>query len=130
MMTYVVWTELSTLMFYRRGFVPRQDSTVAGMWPGRIFTGSSDKRYHGMRGFDKIVPDNAHTYIFVDLNERDVFNNSSQLYPKLCATPIGVPAVEGLYYVGRRARAGFVLTSQCADSALKCAEIIVGRELP
>jgi hypothetical protein len=130
MLRYEIWAERPTLEFYRRGYCPREDYTLAGMWPGGIFTGASGKRYHGMRGFDEMAPDNAHTYIFVELNERNLYDNSPQLYPELYTTPIDVPAVEGLYYVGNWARAGFVLTSRCAGSALKCAESIVGRNLP
>jgi len=49
--------------------------------------------------------------------------------PEVYTTPIDVPDVEGLYYVGNWARAGFILTSRCGDSALKCAELIVGEKL-
>ncbi len=49
--------------------------------------------------------------------------------PEVYTTPIDVPDVDGLYYVGNWARAGFILTSRCADSALRCAEHVLGRKL-
>ena len=49
--------------------------------------------------------------------------------PEVYTTPIDVPGVDGLYYVGNWARAGFILTSRCGDSALKCAELILGEKL-
>lgn len=54
-----------------------------------------------------------------------LYANHSDVY----TTPIDVPGVEGLYYVGTWTRARWVLTLKCADSAIKCAEIILGREL-
>jgi hypothetical protein len=81
MIKYEVWTEQPTLDFYRRDYCPREDYTLAGMWPGGIFTGASGKRYHGMRGFDELVRDNAHTYTFMELNEQNLNDNSPHLYP-------------------------------------------------
>jgi len=78
---YEIWTEQPTLEFYRRKYCPREDYTLAGMWPGGIFTGASGKRYHGMRGFDELVQNNAHTYSFMDLNEGNLNDNSPHLYP-------------------------------------------------
>ena len=49
--------------------------------------------------------------------------------PHVYRTPIDVPGVEGLYYVGTWTKAGALLTLKCADSAIRCAEIILGREL-
>ena len=49
--------------------------------------------------------------------------------PEAYTTPIDVPGVDGLYYVGSWTHAGFILTSKCADSALKCAELILGKKL-
>jgi hypothetical protein len=50
-------------------------------------------------------------------------------HPEAYTTPIKVPGVEGLYYVGNWSRAGFILTSRSAHSAVKCAEMILGKKL-
>ena len=83
MIQYEVWTERPTLEIYRRGHCPREDYTLAGMWPGGIFTGASGKRYHGMRGFDELVQNNAHTYMFMEMNKGNLTDNSPNLYPEL-----------------------------------------------
>ena len=83
MIKYEIWTEQPTIDFYRRDYCPRENYTLAGMWPGGIFTGASGKRYHGMRGFDELVQDNAHTYMFMELNENNLVDNSPDLYEEL-----------------------------------------------
>ena len=108
MLRYEIWAERPTLEFYRRGYCPREDYTLAGMWPGGIFTGASGKRYHGMRGFDEMAPDNAHTYIFVELNERNLYDNSPQLYPELPIDQMEMftysEAADAVHYVGENVR--------------------------
>jgi hypothetical protein len=108
MLRYEIWAERPTLEFYRRGYCPREDYTLAGMWPGGIFTGASGKRYHGMRGFDEMAPDNAHTYIFVELNERNLYDNSPQLYPELPIDQMEIftysETADAVHYVGENVR--------------------------
>jgi len=58
-----------------------------------------------------------------------VWDHSLIYHPEAYTTPIDVPGVEGLYYVGNWARAGFILTSRCAHSAIKCAEAVLNRKL-
>lgn len=108
MIRYEVWTEEPRLDFYKRSYCPREDYRLAGMWPGGIFTGASGKRYHGMRGFDELALDNAHTYIFVELNEGNRFDNSPQLYPELPIDQMEmfsyIETEDAVQYVGENVR--------------------------
>ena len=108
MIKYEVWTEQPTLEFYRRAYCPREDYTLAGMWSGGIFTGASGKRYHGMRGFDELVQNNAHTYMFMEMNKGNLTDNSPDLYAEL---PIDQfepfeysETDDGVLYVGENVR--------------------------
>ena len=83
MITYEIYTEEPTLDFYRRGFSPRENYTLAGLWTSGVFTGASGKRYHGLRGFDEFGHGVAHTYMFVELNKDNLAEFSRELYPEL-----------------------------------------------
>ena len=83
MIAYEIFTEKPTLDVYRLSYNPREDYTLAGLWPAVIVTGASGKRYHGMRGFDEVAKGMAHTYIFVELKDHNLTDFSPQLYPEL-----------------------------------------------
>lgn len=83
MIRYEVWLEEPRLAEYRRGWCPREDYTLAGMWPGAVLMGASGRRYHGMRGFDELAPNMAHTYVFTQLNENNLRDFSPGLYSEL-----------------------------------------------
>jgi len=104
MMNYEIWTEQPTLGFYRRGFVPREDYTLAGLWTSGVYTGASGKRYHGLRGFDEFGHGVAHTYMFVQLNENNLVDFSPELYPELHVDQMEdyeySESADGVHFVG------------------------------
>ena len=83
MVDYEIWLERPTLDHYRRDYCPREDYTLGGMWSGAVITGKSGRRYHGMRGFDELAVGTAHTYMFMELNEDNLVDFSTDLYPEL-----------------------------------------------
>ena len=83
MVKYEVFTEQPTLDFYRLSYSPREDYTLAGLWPGGLFIGASGKRYHGMRGVDEVIKGWFRTYSFMELNENNLAEFSPELYPEL-----------------------------------------------
>ncbi|MCZ7528740.1 MAG: hypothetical protein M5U14_21635 [Acidimicrobiia bacterium] len=83
MIRYDVWLEEPTLDEYRRGYSPREDYVLAGMWPGAVLTGASGRRYHGMRGFDELKVGMAHTYMFMELATGNRYALPGNLYPEL-----------------------------------------------
>ena len=83
MIEYEVWLERPTLDDYRRSYCPRDDYSLAGMWPGAVVSDASGRRYHGMRGFDEMAVGMAHTYQFQELIPDGRYGIATELYEEL-----------------------------------------------
>ncbi len=83
MIHYDIWLEEPTLRRYGRSYSPREDYALAGMWVGAVLSGASGRWYHGMRGFDELAADRAHTYMFMELHPGDLHQLPANLYKEL-----------------------------------------------